>query len=114
MIHRTDCVNVMDLPEIERERLIDAEWQASENAAEEKYTADINIYANDRKGLLADISKTLTEKNIDILAINTRISKQGMVTMHTSFEIGSREELNRIIDKIRNIDNVIDIERTTG
>ena len=113
-IHRTDCVNVMDLPEIERERLIDAEWQAPENATEEKYTADINIFANDRKGLLADISKTLTEKNIDILAINTRISKQGMVTMHTSFEIGSREELNRIIDKIRNIDNVIDIERTTG
>ena len=113
-IHRTDCVNVIDLPEIERERLIDAEWQAPENATEEKYTADINIYANDRKGLLADISKTLTEKNIDILAINTRISKQGMVTMHTSFEIGSREELNRIIDKIRNIDNVIDIERTTG
>ena len=113
-IHRTDCVNVIDLPEVERERLIDAEWQAPENATEEKYTADINIYANDRKGLLADISKTLTEKNIDILAINTRISKQGMVTMHTSFEIGSREELNRIIDKIRNIDNVIDIERTTG
>ena len=63
---------------------------------------------------MADISKALTEKNINILSLNTRISKQGVVTMTTSFEISSREELQHIIDKIRNIESVIDIERTTG
>ena len=83
-------------------------------ANNEKYTADINIYANNRNGLLADISKALTEKNINILSLNTRISKQGVVTLTTSFEISSREELQHIIDKIRNIESVIDIERTTG
>jgi len=114
-IHRTDCINVISLPEIDRMRLIDAEWQQSvteENG--EKYIADINIYANNRNGLLADISKALTEKNIDIIALNTRLSKQGVVTMAISFEITSREELNRIIEKVRNIESVIDIERTTG
>ncbi|MBO5055654.1 MAG: bifunctional (p)ppGpp synthetase/guanosine-3',5'-bis(diphosphate) 3'-pyrophosphohydrolase [Lachnospiraceae bacterium] len=114
-IHRTDCINILNLPEIERERLIDAEWEDSpEEGNGGKYLAEIKIYANNRNGLLADISKALTEKNIDILSMNTRTSKQGLATMATSFEISSREELIRIIDKIKTIDSVIDIERTTG
>ena len=113
-IHRTDCINVLNMPEIDRVRLIDAEWQEEPGASGEKYLAEIKIFANNRNGLLADISKALTEKNIDILSMNTRTNKQGLATMSTSFEIGSREELNRIIDKIRGIDSVIDIERTTG
>ncbi len=114
-IHRTDCVNVLNLPEIERSRLIEADWQEPDKGGEgEKYFAEIVIYANNRNGLLADISKALTEKNIDIRSMNTRTSKQGIATLQTSFEIGSREELNRVIEKIRTIDSVIDIERTTG
>lgn len=112
-IHRTDCINVINLPEIERARIIDADWQTPENGGE-KYFAEIKIYANNRNGLLADISKALTEKDIDILSMNTRTNKQGLATMQTSFEVRSRDELNRIIDKIRNVESVIDIERTTG
>ncbi|MCI9201584.1 MAG: bifunctional (p)ppGpp synthetase/guanosine-3',5'-bis(diphosphate) 3'-pyrophosphohydrolase [Lachnospiraceae bacterium] len=114
-IHRTDCVNIIHMPELERVRLIDAEWQQSpEEVTGEKYFAEIKIYANNRSGLLADISRTLTEKNIDILSMNTRTNKQGLATLSTSFEVRSREELNRIIDKISAIESVVDIERTTG
>ncbi len=114
-IHRTDCVNIIHMSELERMRLIDAEWQKSpEEVTEEKYFSEIKIYANNRSGLLADISKALTEKNIDILSMNTRVNKQGLATMSISFEVRSREELNRIIDKISSIESVIDIERTTG
>ena len=113
-IHRTDCINMMNLPEIERARLIDAEWQETEHTNSEKYTTEIIIYANNRNGLLADISRALTEKNIDIISMNTRTNKQGLATMQTTFEVSSREELNRVIDKIRGIESVIDIERTTG
>ena len=113
-IHRTDCVNMMNLPEIERARMIDAEWQMPEDTVAEKYVAEIKIYANNRNGLLADISRAMTEKNINILTMNTRTSKQGLATLQTTFEIESREELNRVIDKIRGIESVIDIERTTG
>lgn len=113
-IHRTDCINILNLPELERERLIDAEWENLPGEENGKYLVEINIFANNRNGLLADISKALTEKNIDILAMNTRVNKQGTATLSTSFEISSRQELNRIIDKIKGIDSVIDIERTTG
>lgn len=112
-IHRTDCINVLNLPEVERARLIDAEWQAPDNGAE-KYLAEIKIFANDRNGLLVDISKALTEKNISILSMNTRTNKQGLATMQMSFEITDKEELSRIVDKIRGIESVIDIERTAG
>ncbi len=113
-IHRTDCVNVINLPEMERSRLIDAEWQVPETAANEKYVAEINIYANNRNGLLADVSKTMTERNINILSMNTWTSKQGLATLKTTFEISGREELNRLIEKLLAIESVIDIERTTG
>lgn len=113
-IHRTDCVNVINLPEIDRARLIDADWQEGSEENRGKYLAEIVIYAHNRNGLLADVSRALTEKNIDIMSMNTKTSKQGIATMAASFYIGSREELNHTIDKLRNIDSVIDIERTTG
>ncbi len=114
-IHRTDCVNIINLPLSDQVRLIDAEWQITpETAAGEKYLTEISIYANNRSGLLADISRVLTEKGIDILSVNCRTSKQGMATLNVSFEIKSRDELDRVFDKIKNVESVIDIERTTG
>lgn len=114
-VHRTDCINIINLPEEERERLIDAEWEGSpDEVSGEKYLVEIKIFANNRNGLLADITRALTEKNIDIISLNTRVNKQGTATMATSFEISNREELNHIIDKIRSIESVLDIERTTS
>ena len=55
-IHRTDCINVINLPEMDRARLIDAEWQSfGDGVGDEKYLAEIKIYAHNRNGLLADI-----------------------------------------------------------
>lgn len=114
-IHRTDCVNILNMPEEERFRIIEADWQQSEEtASQEKYMAEVNVYANNRNGLLADISRALTEKGIDILHMYTRVNKQGMATMDISFEIAGKEELNQIIDKMKLIESVIDIKRTTG
>lgn len=114
-IHRTDCINMLSLPEIERVRMIDAEWQQTESkGSDEKYFAEVKIYANNRNGLLADITKALTEKNINIVSMNTRTNKQGLATLAIAIEIASREELSRISDKIRTVESVIDIERTTG
>ncbi|MGN0386143.1 MAG: RelA/SpoT family protein [Lachnospiraceae bacterium] len=114
-IHRTDCINMINLPEMEKNRLIEADWQAgAEDQKDGKYFADIKIYANNRSGLLADISRIFVERDINIISMNTRTSKQNIATLQTSFEVKNREELNKIIEKIRGVDNVIDIERTVG
>lgn len=114
-IHRTDCINIMSLSDLDRSRLIDAEWEPEAAAqANEKYLTEIVIYAQNRHGLLADITKALSEKNIDIRSVNTRTNKQDIATIGMTFEIGSREELQMIVDKLKMIKNVIDIERTKG
>lgn len=112
-IHRNDCINIISLVDIERERMIDAEWQQDFDVKDnEKYLAEIKIYAENRGGLLADITRLMAEKKIDITAVNIRINKQNMAIMDIGFEIKSREELTMIIDKIRSIKSIIDIERT--
>lgn len=114
-IHRTDCINVINLPEEERERLIDAEWQQPEGSTgKEKYSTEIKIFANNRIGMFVDISKVFTERQIDITSMNVRTSKQGKATIMMAFDIHGIEELNKLTDKLRQIEGVLDIERTAG
>ena len=113
-IHRTDCVNVLNMSEMDRSRLIEAEWQPTDNKGSEKYMAEIQVYANNRTGLLVDLSKIFTERKIDMRSINSRTSKQEKATISISFEIGSKEELSSLVAKIRQVESVIDVERTTG
>lgn len=114
-IHRTDCINVVNLPESERARLIDAEWQQTEdNQDKGLYMAEIRIFANNRTGLLVDITKIFTERKIDVNSVNSRTSKQGLATIVMEFQVSGKATLNYLIDKIRQVDSVIDIERSTG
>lgn len=112
-IHRTDCINILNLPESERQRLIEAEWQ-HEEADGQIFTVEIYVYANNRTGLLVDLSKIFTERKIDLAAINVRTSKQGTASIDMSFGVHNNEELNSLIEKIRQVESVIDIERSRG
>ena len=114
-IHRTDCVNMIHLSEEEKVRLIDAEWQqGADEGANGLYLAELKIYGNNRTGLLVDISKIFTERSIDIIGMHSKTSKQGIATIEVSFHVKGREELVKLIDKIRQVESVIDIERTAG
>ncbi len=113
-IHRTDCINVINLPEDDRARLIDAEWDVNAGKQTGVYPAEIKIFANNRTGVLVDISRVLTENKIDVTSMNVRTSKQGTASISIGFEINGVEQLNEIIDKIRNVESVLDIERTAG
>ena len=108
-------INIINLPESERSRLIDAEWQQPEGGdSKERYSTEIQIFANNRIGMFVDISKVFTERQIDITSMNVRTSKQGKATIVMTFDIHGIEELNRLTDKLRQIEGVLDIERTAG
>lgn len=114
-IHRTDCINILNLSEMERVRLIEAEWQkgvVEDNAGD--YLAEIKIFCHDRAGLIVDISRVFTEADINISGLHSKTSKQGIATIDVSFHTKGRDQIIRIIDKIKQIESVIDIERTTG
>ena len=114
-IHRTDCVNMLHLSEAERERLIDAEWEdTSDTEGGGQYLAELKMYADDRRGLLMDVTKVFTEEKIDVKSVNIRTSKKGTATLDMGFIVQGREQLEVVIKKLRQIESVIDIERTTG
>ncbi len=115
-VHRTDCVNIMNMPEVERNRIVKVEWDGNyeEEVSDQKYIAEIKIYATNRTGLLADISHIFTERNIDVRSINSRTSKQGIATISMSFLIGGKNELTRLIEKVRQVESIVDIIRTAG
>lgn len=113
-IHRTDCDNIVKMPESERARLIEAEWShPDEPKKQEMYEAEIIIYTEDRMGFLVDVGQVFINAQININSILTRKSKQeGKATVVLTFFITGTEQLNHIISKIRQIDSVIDIERS--
>jgi len=113
-IHRTDCVNVINAPDDDRIRFIPAEWNQLEDKREDLYFAEINVFANNRSGVLLDITKILTENKVDISTINSRVSKQGTATITMGFEVHGAEQLSYLITKIRQVESVIDVVRTTG
>ena len=115
-IHRTDCVNMLHLTEPERARIIEAEWESEvAEQAGGQYLAEVKIYSYDKKGLLLELSRIFTEQNVDVKSLNVRTSrKQGTATIEAGFIVHGREELDKVIKKILQLEDVIDIERTTG
>ena len=107
--------NIINLSDMEKHRLIEAEWQADEAGASlGEYLGEIKIFCQDRQGLLVDITRVFTEREVNIIGIHSRTSKQGVATIDVSFNTKGREEIKSLVERIRQIDNVIDIERTTG
>ena len=114
-IHRTDCVNVVNLSSIERARLIEAEWDKPSSAfKEETFLVEIRMYAENRIGMLVDISKVMSERNLDVISMNVRMNKQQICTIDMGFKIASRDELDKVAEKLKMIEGIIDVQRTRG
>ncbi len=112
-VHRTDCINMMNLSETDRQRIITAEWQiAPDKEKAELYYTEIIIYAVYRIGILMDITKIFTENKIEIRSMNTRTNKQGIATINIGFAINGVGALNELVKKLNLIVGVKDIQRT--
>lgn len=113
-IHRTDCVNILHLSEAERARLLPAEWEQTDDKGSGLYMSGIKMFTHDRQGMLMEISKVFTESKIDVKSMNIRTSKKGTATIEIGFIVHTREELAKVVEKLRQLEGVIDIERTVG
>ena len=95
----------------------EAEW-AQDSEEEGKrggvYLTEINIYGNNRTGLLVDITRIFTEREIDIDSIHSKTSKQGVATITIKFGTQSREQLRSLVEKIKQVESIIDVERPRG
>ena len=106
-VHRKDCVNVKDLLK-EENRIIDVSWVEEKQAS---YNVDIEISANDRSGLLADITKALSAAKANIVGINAKTGKDRIAIIELTLETKNIDELNSILKAIRKVDSVYEVTR---
>ena len=106
-VHRKDCVNVNELLK-EENRIIDVQWA---NQEKETYTVEIEIFANDRNGLLADIVQKLNDSKARILGVNARATKERVAITEVTIEVDSLDSLNKIIRELRKVDSVYEVNR---
>lgn len=106
-VHRKDCVNVKDLIS-EENRMIDVEWYEEEKAS---YQAEVEVFSNDRTGLLVDILKELGTTKANILGVNTKTTKERIAIINITLELENLAELNKVLRAIRKVDSVYEVKR---
>jgi GTP pyrophosphokinase len=111
-VHRTDCVNVIHMDELDRRRLIEAQWQM-EIKRDASFHTDMRINCDNRDGLLVDISRILFEEKVNVKMLNTRTS-QGETVMHLGLEVSSGQQLQFLTKKLQNVQGVHEIIRVSS
>ena len=112
-VHRTDCTNIVHLPADERERLTEVSWNVPENDHSSNYRADLNIICEDRANLIIDISRIFSDNKIPVKNLNARAVDNEAI-FNVVVEIGSRDQLERVCQKILNVPGVAEIKRITS
>lgn len=108
-IHRRDCANIINFNEEDRARLIEVEWGGE---IAESYPVTLIINTVDRQGLLNDVITTLASEKVNVLAMNTLSDKKEQTArMAISIEIHNLQQLTRVMDKIGQLPNVINVMR---
>lgn len=107
-IHRADCKNLKDLFEDEESRMIDVYWYTEKEAA---YNVDIEVFANDRSGLLADIIAQISNAKTKLIAVNCRANKERIAITEVTIEVENLEQLNDVLKAIRKVDSVYEVKR---
>jgi len=108
-IHRDDCLNIIENDDV-IDRLIEVEWVIGEEIS---LQAEIQILAEDKNGLLVDITKILTELKIEMLSIYARTNKNKEAILNLVVKIDNVKKLEKLMQKIKNIKEVLDVKRVT-
>jgi GTP pyrophosphokinase len=109
-IHRSDCPNIKN-EDTTAERFIDVEWNRDE---ETSYETGIQIVAPDKKGLLSEVTNLISELNLEVVGINARITKEKIAIINLNILIFDTGQLEKLIKKLKNKPEVMDVKRVTS
>lgn len=108
-VHRSDCINLKN--NMSEERLIPVRWDIDE---QETYSAELEVRADSKSNVLADIANRIHDARLDIQNLSAREKKEGVLIIRTTVRIHHIEELQRLIKKLENIQHVIEVYRVSG
>ncbi len=106
-IHRADCSVIRRLPQAHAGRLLRAEWGAAQR---EVFAVDVELIADDRQGLLKDVSELLAQERINVIRVNT-LTKDATARMAFTLEVHNLDELARFLTRVSHVRGVIEARR---
>lgn len=109
-IHRSDCINITTEKE-DPDRFIEVEWIEDR---QKSYQTEIQIISADRKGLLSEVTNVLSDIKLIVTAINARSTKDRIAIVNLTIEINSVTQLEKLINKIRGMNGVIEVKRVNS
>jgi GTP pyrophosphokinase len=104
-IHRGDCPNILNLPDPERR--IDIEWAAEK---EDRFMVRVYMRGTDRRGLLSDVAKAITDTGTDIQHADMR-SVDGGMNGEFVVEVKDLPHLKKVLRSIGRVKGVLSVER---
>ena len=110
-IHRTDCVNVADLKFHQGDRIVKVKWDPN---AKSVFLVNIQIEALDRARLLSDITRTLSDQQVNILHAAVNTTKELVAFSRFTFEMADASHLDAVLAAVRRIEGVYDVYRITN
>lgn len=88
--------------------MIDVEWYHSSKTS---YNVDVEIFANDRDGLVADIMNVVKNSKNNLIAISARANKERIAVTDITLEVENLDELNNTLKQLRKVDSVYEVTR---
>lgn len=111
-IHRADCEQLFDLQSSSPERVVEAEWGKHYGSG---FSLVIRVIANDRNGLLRDVSAIMANEKVNVLGVSSRTdTKRSIATIDIEVELSSIELLEKLLKRVMQIDDVIEAKRLSN
>jgi GTP pyrophosphokinase len=110
-IHRVDCPNLKDL-EKNKERFIEVSWDQKDKST--SYETQIQITANDRKGLLSEITILINDENFTVNGLNAKKENDNIATINIRVEIVNKKHLTKLVNRLKGLEDVIEVKRITS
>ena len=101
-VHRQDCPNITSLNAAQRDRLMPADWG---NTTDAPFSADLEVVALDRQGLLRDISEAISRERINVVAVNT-LSRGSHAFMRFTLQVSSADAIQRVLRQVKDVPGV--------
>ena len=111
-VHRSSCKNFVQLSTTVPDRVIPVAWSAR-NGTDVLYPVDIQIVANDRQGLLRDISEVFAKDKINVIGVQTQSIKE-TAWMTFTVEVGDASKLNKVLTVVKDVAGVRTARRHLG
>lgn len=108
-VHRADCVNMRTMPESEKVRMIDVEW--NKDRLDKTYNANVTIIAEDHKGLFSNISKACEDLGARLAGVSAKSSKNETLSITLTLSISNKAQMQKILRALKGVPDILEVYR---